>query len=103
MLQRILSVTIKEFLQLRRDRRTMAMIVILPLIQLILFGYALTSDIKNIPLVVWDNSHSVESRELIRSFTNQDLFSLKYYCEQLPGYLQSNGFKLCQSGPGYSA
>ncbi len=79
MLQRILAICIKEFIQLRRDRRTLAMVVVIPLIQLILFGYALSSDIKNISLAVWDNSRSTESRELIQSFSNQDLFALKYY------------------------
>lgn len=96
MFQRILSVTIKEFLQLRRDRRTIAMIVILPLIQLILFGYALTSDIKNIPLAVWDNSQSAESRELIQSFTSQDLFSLRYYAssyQDIYSLIDSNSAK----------
>jgi ABC-2 type transport system permease protein len=96
LLQRILSVTIKEFIQLRRDRRTLAMVVLLPLIQLTLFGYALSSDIANIPLVVWDNNHSSESRALIQTFSNQDLFSLKYYAasyQDIYDLMDSNSVK----------
>ncbi len=79
MLQRILSVAIKEFIQLRRDRRTLAMVVVLPLIQLFLFGFALSTDIKNVPMAVWDTSNTVESRGLIQSFRNQEFFSINYY------------------------
>ena len=79
MWQRIISVMIKEFIQLRRDRRTMAMIVVIPIIQMSIFGYALSADIKNVSLVVWDASNTVESRELIESFRQTEFFSVNYY------------------------
>jgi ABC-2 type transport system permease protein len=79
MWQRIVSIILKEFIQLRRDRRTVAMIIIIPIIQMSLFGYALSTDIKNVPLVVWDASNTPESRQLIESFHQTEFFSVKFY------------------------
>ena len=79
MWQRIISIILKEFIQLRRDRRTMAMIVVIPIIQMSLFGYALSTDIKNVSLVVWDASNTAESRELIESFDQTEFFSVNFY------------------------
>jgi len=79
MWQRIISIILKEFIQLRRDRRTVAMIIVIPIIQMSLFGYALSTDIKNVSLVVWDASNTAESRELIESFDQTEFFSVNYY------------------------
>ena len=79
MWQRIISIIIKEFIQLRRDRRTLAMVVGIPIIQMSIFGYALSTDIKNVSLVVWDASNTVESRELIESFRQTEFFSVNFY------------------------
>ncbi len=79
MWQRIISIILKEFIQLRRDRRTMAMIVVIPIIEMSLFGYALSTDIKNVSLVVWDASNTPESRELIESFRQTEFFSVNFY------------------------
>jgi ABC-2 type transport system permease protein len=79
MWQRIISIILKEFIQLRRDRRTVAMIVVIPIIQMSLFGYALSTDIKNVSLVVWDASNTPESRELIESFDQTEFFSVNFY------------------------
>ena len=79
MWQRIISIILKEFIQLRRDRRTVAMIVVIPIIQMSLFGYALSTDIENVSLVVWDASDTMESRELIESFDQTEFFSVNFY------------------------
>ena len=79
MWQRIMSIIIKEFIQLRRDRRTLAMVVVIPIIQMSIFGYALSADIKNVSLAVWDASNSAESRQLIESFDQTEFFSVNYY------------------------
>ena len=79
MWQRIISIIIKEFIQLRRDRRTLVMVVGIPIIQMSIFGYALITDIKNVSLVVWDASNTVESRELIESFRQTEFFSVNFY------------------------
>jgi ABC-2 type transport system permease protein len=57
----------KELLQLRRDRMTLAMMVMLPILQLLLFGYAINTDVRHIPTVVYDQDRSAASRDLWRS------------------------------------
>ncbi|HLE56750.1 MAG TPA: ABC transporter permease [Rhodothermia bacterium] len=55
----------KEFIQMRRDRLTFALMIGLPIIQLILFGYAIRTEVRNLPTVVLDESRSSESRSLV--------------------------------------
>lgn len=57
----------KELRQLRRDRMTLAMMVVLPVMQLLLFGYAINTDVRHVPTVVYDQDHSAASRDLWRS------------------------------------
>ncbi len=64
---RVFVIAWKELLQLRRDRLTLAMMVALPVIQLLLFGYAINTDVRHIPMVVYDQDRSAQSRDLIRS------------------------------------
>jgi ABC-2 type transport system permease protein len=67
MILRPLVIAWKELLQLRRDRLTMAMMAMLPLVQLILFGYAINTDVRHMPTLVYDSDHSAESRDVWRS------------------------------------
>lgn len=55
----------KEFIQMRRDRLTFALMVGIPIIQLILFGYAIRTEVRHLPTVVLDESRSSESRSLV--------------------------------------
>ena len=55
----------KEFIQMRRDRLTFALMIGIPIIQLILFGYAIRTEVRNLPTVVLDESRSEQSRSLI--------------------------------------
>ncbi|GAB3291974.1 ABC transporter permease [Parahaliea aestuarii] len=64
-LGRILAVAHKEFLQLARDRMTFGMIVMIPLVQLLLFGYAINTMVRNIPIAVVDLSGSAAARVII--------------------------------------
>jgi len=64
----------KEFLQLRRDRLTFALMTGLPAIQLVLFGYAIQTEVRKLPTVVVDASRSSESRALIQVLQNTDNF-----------------------------
>ncbi|MDD2511094.1 MAG: ABC transporter permease, partial [Syntrophomonas sp.] len=61
-MSRIFAVIKKEFIQMKRDRMTLALIFMIPLIQLLLFGYAIQTDVKHISTVVFDQSLSPESR-----------------------------------------
>jgi ABC-2 type transport system permease protein len=67
MLTRPLVIAWKELLQLRRDRMTLAMMAVLPILQLLMFGYAINTDVRHIPTVIYDQDHSAASRELARS------------------------------------
>ncbi|MGI5911082.1 MAG: ABC transporter permease [Syntrophomonadaceae bacterium] len=77
-MQRIFAVVKKEFLQMKRDRMTLGLIFMIPLIQLILFGYAIQTEVKHIPTVVFDQSLSTSSRDLLDSFSASGYFDIKY-------------------------
>ncbi len=76
-INRFWAVARKEFIHIIRDPRSLGMAVAIPMILLILFGYALTLDVDNVPMVVWDQSESKVSREFISRFTGSRYFSLK--------------------------
>jgi ABC-2 type transport system permease protein len=65
---------VKEFHQLRRDRFTIAMMVGIPAIQLIMFGFAISTDVRNLPTAVYDEDRTVDSRELVRTIINTGNF-----------------------------
>lgn len=77
-MSRILAVLHKEFLQMRRDRMTLGLIFMLPLVQLLLFGYAIQTEVKHISTVVFDQSLSMESREMLNSFSASGYFDITY-------------------------
>jgi len=73
---RIIDVVRKEFIQSFRDSRMFVIIFIAPIFQLFLFGYAVTTDVKNITVAVMDRDRSLSSRELIRAVLNSGYFTL---------------------------
>ena len=75
---RIFSIIRKEFLQIFRDPRTLAMIIIMPIMQLFLLGYAATTDVKNISMTVWDQSKTIPSRNLLDAFRAADYFVIEH-------------------------
>ena len=70
------AVAVKEFRQIARDRRTLMILLFVPAFFLLLYGYALNFDIRNIPLAVQDNDRSSASREVISAFVNSGYFQL---------------------------
>ena len=64
----------KEFQQLRRDRRLLPLVLLSPVIQIALLGYAANMDVKDIPLAICDQDKSVESRQLVSSFLESGSF-----------------------------
>lgn len=74
---RIGIVAWKELRQLRRDRATLAMMVVLPVMQLVLFGYAINTDVRNIPTVVYDQDHTAASRDLARSLEATGFYDIQ--------------------------
>ena len=78
MRERIIQVVKKEFIQIRRDKKALRIILLAPLLQLMVFGYVATTDVKDIPLAVYDQSNSEASRTLVEKFTKSGYFSLRY-------------------------
>ncbi len=71
--------TVKEFRQVRRDRVTIFIAILIPTIQLIIFGYAVRTDVINVRAVVFDMAQSELSRELVTRINNTGVFILKSY------------------------
>ncbi len=80
-LQRLAAVARKETLHLLRDWRSLTLALAIPLLLILLYGYALTLDLRNVPTVVWDQSHSPESRELLSLFHSSPYFTVISYHE----------------------
>jgi ABC-2 type transport system permease protein len=75
---RLFSIIRKEFIQILRDKRALAMVLIIPIMQLFLLGYAATNDVRNIPLAVYDQCRCAESRLLLDAYRAADYFHLAY-------------------------
>jgi len=76
--QRLVAMFVKEFIQLRRDRPTFAMIVGIPLIQLLLFGFAINTDPKHLPTAALVSDDSAIARALVGALRATDYFDIKY-------------------------
>ncbi|RPJ43688.1 MAG: ABC transporter permease, partial [Chloroflexi bacterium] len=77
-MQRIASLIRKEFIQIVRDPRTLALTFIFPAVMLFLLGFAATNDVRNIPLAVLDQDQSRQSRALLDAYRAADYFKLDY-------------------------
>lgn len=75
---RLISIIRKEFIQLRRDKRMLALILVIPLVQLFLLGYVATNDVRDVPVAIFDQSHSTDSRALLDAYRASDYFKLAY-------------------------
>ncbi|MBN2257000.1 MAG: ABC transporter permease [Anaerolineaceae bacterium] len=78
---RLASIIRKEFIQIFRDKRTLVIILFIPIMQLFLLGYSATNDIRNIPMAVMDQCQCAESRELLDAYRVADYFKLAYTIE----------------------
>ncbi|WP_395445381.1 ABC transporter permease [Caulobacter sp. UC70_42] len=73
---RILAVLIKEFIQLTRDRLTYAMILVMPIVQLLLFGYAINNDPRNLPTAVLTQDQGPMARSTLSALVNSGYFEI---------------------------
>ena len=78
MINRLLSLIRKEFIQIIRDPRTLAMTFAMPVAMLFLLGYAVTNDVRNIALVVYDQDQTPASRKLLEAYKQADYFKMAY-------------------------
>jgi ABC-2 type transport system permease protein len=79
--RRVIAVASKEFIQIGRDMRSLALAIVIPVLLLILFGTALTLDVDNVPLVIWDQDHSKQSRDFILNFSGSRYFKIIGYAD----------------------
>lgn len=75
---RLRSLIRKEFIQIGRDKRTLILVLVIPIMQLFLLGYAATNDVRNVPLAVYDQDRGVEARQLLEAYKAADYFTLSY-------------------------
>lgn len=93
----IWAIAKKEFIQVSRDRRTLMMLFLMPIMQLMIYGYGINTDVKHLPTYVYDQDRSYLSRRLVDSFTQSEYFTVKVQATSLPqvysaldrGYAQS--------------
>ncbi len=76
---RLSGIIWKEFLQLRRDPMALTLALFFPVVLLFIFGYAINTDVRHLPTVVFDQSRDVEAQTLLEAFVNTQYFDLKYY------------------------
>ena len=81
MFERIKYMLIKEFIQVLRDRKMKGLIFIMPVVQMLVFGYAVTTDVKHIATAVYDLDHSVASRDLVSRFAESGYFEIVEYVD----------------------
>ncbi len=82
MFERITRMLIKEFIQIFRDPRMRTVIFVMPLVQTLVFGYAVTTDVTRIPTAILDLDNSRASRELVARFTGSGYFDVVAYVDR---------------------
>jgi len=84
MMSRFLPMVRKEFVQMRRDRLTLGIMIGIPVLQLMMFGFAIQTDVRRIPTVVFDQSRTSQSRDLIAAFANTGNFRIIQHVDGRP-------------------
>ena len=87
--RRLLTLMRKEFIQLRRDPATLRVILLLPVIQLVLFGYAINTVVDHIPMAVYDQSNTASSRALVEALENSSYFDLRLVASSREAAMQA--------------
>jgi ABC-2 type transport system permease protein len=100
-------VVVKELLQLRRDRKMLPVIFVAPVLQIVIFGYAVNTEVREVPLVLVDQDRSPGSRELVDRFVSSGYFTL-VAAEDTPRAIDpwlvsGRGHVALVIGPGYGA
>ncbi|MDR2007083.1 MAG: ABC transporter permease [Acidaminococcales bacterium] len=93
---RLTALIKKEFIQMRRDRITLAIMVVMPLFQVLIFGFAINTDVKHLAAAVFDQSLSRESREFIEALTATEYYDITCAAsslQEITDQLQAGGVK----------
>lgn len=100
---RILAVLAKEFVQLTRDKLTYAMILMIPVVQLLLFGYAINNEPRHLPTAVLVQDNSTLARSTLASFVNTQFFDITHEAhsvEELDTLLREGAVQFALTIPG---
>jgi len=92
-MRRILAIARKEFIHIMRDKRMLGVILIMPLLQLFLYAYALSFDIKHLPTAALDLDHTEQSRQYISALQQSNYFTVNRVLDnydQVDGVFESN-------------
>jgi len=87
--RRLAAVARKEALHLIRDWRSLTLALAIPLLLILLYGYALTLDLRLVPTIVWDQSRTPQSRELLSLYDSSPYFAIKGYRDNYRGLQQA--------------
>ena len=82
MWERIKQILIKEFIQILRDPRSRAIIFLMPVVQVLVFGYAVTTDVKNVSTAIYDQDNSVYSRLVVDRFVKSGYFKVDVWVDR---------------------
>lgn len=80
-LKRIWAIVRKEFIHVRREPRTIALILLMPVMQMFLFGYAVSTNVEHIKTVIWDQAKDQRSREFVQALVQSHYFDVVAYVE----------------------
>ena len=94
-LRRILAMTRKEVIQIWRDPLSLMIILLLPLIQLLIFGYGVNVDVKHIPLCVYDRDDSQTSQDLLKRFQNTEYFNIVHLSDSYRDVVRQIDYGAC--------
>lgn len=76
-MRNIRAIAFKEIIHILRDRRTLTLIILMPMMQLMIYGYGVNTDVKHLPTYVYDQDRTYLSRRLVDAFTQSDYFTVK--------------------------
>jgi ABC-2 type transport system permease protein len=93
--RRILAMTRKEVIQIRRDPLSLMIIIAMPIIQLLIFGYGVNLDVKHIPLCVYDRDATQTSQDLLKRFQATDYFKIVRLSDSYTGLVRSIDYGEC--------
>jgi len=95
-LYRILAIARKEVIQILRDARSLAIVFLMPVILMLMFGYGVSLDMKNIPLYVFDREGSQQSQDLLKRFQSSRYFQVTGAVDNYPSLLRAIDEGLCK-------
>src|SRR5512146_42864 len=95
---RLQALAIKEFLQIIRDPRSVAVIVLMPIMMMLAYGYGISLDAKDLPVYVLDREGSQQSQDLLKRFQASQYFRVVRSVDNYPELVRAIDSERCQLG-----